>query len=81
MEFPLLISRDLVIEVLHSLSNQTEKSKEKVQGNLMRNKPSSKHTNTQIKIQIRHNDLEFIQRRLRFFKREVFSLWCCALHF
>ena len=48
----------LVIEVLHSSFNQTRKSQETVQGNLLRNKPSRKHTNSQTKTQIQHNDLE-----------------------
>ena len=45
---------DLVIEVLHSSSNQPEKSKENVQGNLLHDTPSRKHTNSQTT----NNDLE-----------------------
>ena len=56
---PALDLWDLVIEVLHSSFNQTTKSKETVQGDLLRNKPSRKHTHSQTKTQIQHNDLEF----------------------
>ena len=49
---------DLVIEVLHSSHNQPRKSKVIVQGDLLRNKPSRKHTNSQTKTQIHYNDLE-----------------------
>ena len=38
--------------------NQTKKSKEEVQGELLRDKPSRKHTNTQPKTRIQHNDFE-----------------------
>ena len=48
----------LNIEMLHSAFIPTEKSKEKVQGHLLRNRSSRKHTNTQTKTQIQHNDLE-----------------------
>ena len=43
--FPALDLWNLVIEMLHSSFNQTKKSKEKVRGDLLRNKPSIKHTN------------------------------------
>ena len=43
---------DLVVEVLHCSSHQAH-------GNLQRNRPSSKHINTQIKTRIQRNDLEF----------------------
>ena len=56
---PALDLWDLVIEVLHSSFNQTRKPKETVQGDLLRNKPSSKkHTNSQTKTQVQYNDLE-----------------------
>ena len=45
---------DLVTEVLHSSSNQLEKSRENVQGNLLHDTPSRKH----IKTPIQYNDLE-----------------------
>ena len=54
---PALDLWDLEIGVLHSSFNQTKKSKEKVQGDLLHNKPSRKHTNTQTKTQYQHNDL------------------------
>ena len=49
---------DLVIEVLYSSFNQTRKSKETVQGDLLRNKPLRKHTDSQTKTQIQYNDHE-----------------------
>ena len=57
-DIPALDLWDLVIEVLHSSFNQAQGHEELAQGNLQRNKPWSKHTDTQIKIQIHHNDLE-----------------------
>ena len=55
---PALDLWDLVIEVLHSSSNQPKKSKENVQGNLLHDTPSRKHTKNQVKTPIQHNDLE-----------------------
>ena len=55
---PALDLWDLVIEVLHFSSNQEQGHQECARRNLQRNKPSSKHTNTQIKTQNQHNDLE-----------------------
>ena len=49
---------DLVIEVLHASSKQPKKSKENVQGNLLHDTPSRKHTKNQVKTPIQHNDLE-----------------------
>ena len=46
---PALDLWDLVVEVLHSSSHQAQGHKEQARGNLQRNRPSSKHTNTQIK--------------------------------
>ena len=46
------------IEVLPSSSNQAKGPREQARRDLQRNKPSSKHTNTQIKTQSQHNDLE-----------------------
>ena len=43
---PALDLWDLVIEVLHSSSNQAKGPKEQAQRDLQRNKPSSEHTNT-----------------------------------
>ena len=39
--------------------NQLRNSKENVQGNLLRDTPSRKHTNSHVKIPIQYNDLEF----------------------
>ena len=39
-------------------SNQPKKSKESVQGNLLPDTPSRKHTNNQVKTPIQYNDLE-----------------------
>ena len=55
MEFPL---STFGIWLLHSSSNQPEKSKENVQGNLLRDRPSRKHTNNHVKTPIQYNDLE-----------------------
>ena len=49
---------DLVFEVLHSSFNRTRKSKGTVQGDLLRNNPSRKHTNSQTKTQSQYNGLE-----------------------
>ena len=55
---PALDLWDLVVEVLHSSTNQTKKSKEKVQGNLLHDTPSRKHTNSPTMTHIQYNDLE-----------------------
>ena len=55
---PALDLRDLASEVLHSSSNQPEKSQEKVQGDLLRDTPSRRHTNSLVQTPIQHNDLE-----------------------
>ena len=47
---------DLFIEVLHSSSNQLEKSRENVQGNLLHDTPSRKH------IKKTHQDSNSVQR-------------------
>ena len=44
------------LDLWDSSSNQTKKSKENV--HLLRDKPSRKHSNTQVKTQMQHNDLE-----------------------
>ena len=49
---------DLVIEVFHSFPNQLKKSKDGVQGNLLRDTPSNKHTQNQAKTPIQHDTLE-----------------------
>ena len=49
---------DLVIEVLHSSSNQPKKSKDNVQGNLPHDTPLRKQTKNQVKTPIQYNDLE-----------------------
>ena len=56
---PALVLWDLVSEVLHSSSNQSKKSKEHVQGNLLHDTSSRKQTNDQVKTRNQHNDLEF----------------------
>ena len=55
---PALDLWDLVIEVLHSSSNRSKKSKENVTGNLLHDTSPRKQTNTQTEAQIQHNDLE-----------------------
>ena len=55
---PTLDLLDLVIEVLHSSSNQFTKPKERVQGDLLRDTSSSKHTNIQTRNPIQNDDLE-----------------------
>ena len=57
-EIPALDLWDLVIEVMHSSSNQPEKSQENVQGNLLHATPSRKQTKNQVKTPIQYNDLE-----------------------
>ena len=73
---------DLVIEVLHSCSNQAKVPKEQAREDLQRDKPSSKHTNTQHPNQD-SNSPEWswvIHCRLGLLKREILSLWRLALH-
>ena len=55
---PALDLWDVVIEVFHSSSNQFTKPEERVQGDLLRDTSSSKHTNVQTKNPIQHDDLE-----------------------
>ena len=55
---PALDLWDLVIEVLHSSSNQSKKSKENVQGNLPHDTPSRKQAKNQVKTPTQYNDLE-----------------------
>ena len=55
---PALDIWDLVIEVLLSSSKHVQGHQDRARVNLQCNKPSSKHTNTQIKIPIQHNDIE-----------------------
>ena len=55
---PVLDLWDLGIEVFHSSSNQFRKTKERVQGDLLRDTSSSKRTNIQTKDPIQHDDLE-----------------------
>ena len=44
--------------MLHSSFSQPKKSEENVQGNLLHDTPSRKHTISQTMIQIQYNDLE-----------------------
>ena len=55
---PALDLWDSVIEVLHSSSNHFSKPKARVQGDFLRDTPSRKHTNNQVKTQSPHSDLE-----------------------
>ena len=55
---PALDHWDLVTELLHSSSNQPKKSKENVQGHLLHDTPSRKHTQNQTKVPAPHNNLE-----------------------
>ena len=48
----------LVIEVFHSSPHEPKKSKERVQGELLRDTPWNKHTQNQTKIPIQHDTLE-----------------------
>ena len=54
---PALDLWDLVVEELHSSSNQPQKSKDNVQG-LLHDTPSRKQIKNQVKTRIQHNDLE-----------------------
>ena len=54
---PALDLWDLVIDVLHSSSNHTRKSTDRVQGNLLHDTPSRKHSNFQTMSQTQYNDL------------------------
>ena len=49
---------DMFVEVFHSSSHQAKGPKQQARWDLQRIKPSGKHTNTQIKTQMHHNDLE-----------------------
>ena len=81
MEFLLLISGVWFLKCSTLLPTNSKKTpKERVQGYLLRDTSSSMHTNLQTKISVQHDDLEFLQCRLSFLKREVFSIWCDALH-
>ena len=55
---PALDLWELVIELFHSPPDQLKKSKERVQGNLLRHTPSNKHTQNQNKTPIQHDILE-----------------------
>ena len=55
---PALDIWDLVIEELHSSPDQSKKSKENVQGNLLHDTPSRKQTKNQVKTPIQHNFLQ-----------------------
>ena len=55
---PALDLWDLVIDVFHSSPNQLSKTKGQVQGKLLRNTPSNKHTQNQTKTQFGHDTLE-----------------------
>ena len=55
---PALDLWDLVVEVMHSSSNQPKKTKDNVQENLLHDTPSRKQTKNQVKTPIQYNDLE-----------------------
>ena len=78
---PALDLWDLVIEVLHISSNRAQGPKEQARRDPQRNKPSSKHTNTQIKTQIQHNDLELSNVDYVSFNVKSSLVWRPALHF
>ena len=59
--------------VLHSSSNQSEKTKENVQGNLLHDTSSRKQTK-QVKSPIQQNDLELCN--VGFLERGFFSIRC-----
>ena len=54
---PALDLWDLVVEVFHSSPNQPHKCKDRVQGDMLRNTPSNKHTQNQTKTPIQHDTL------------------------
>ena len=56
---PALDLWDLIFEVLHSSSNQPQKSKENVQGNLLHDRPSRTQTKNPVKTPIQYNDPEY----------------------
>ena len=58
MEFPLSIFGIWLLKMLHSSSNQPKKPKENVQGNLLQDTPSRKHTKNQVQAPVHYNDLE-----------------------
>ena len=64
---PALDLWDLVIEVFLSSPNQWKKSKGRVQGNLLSDTPSNKHTHHQTKTPIR--------------RTRSLPIWCDAAHF
>ena len=55
---PALDLWDLVIEVFHTSPDQLKKSKGRVQGNVLRDTPSNRHTHNQTKTPIQHDSLE-----------------------
>ena len=55
---PALDLWDFVIEVFHSSSNQSKKTKDQVRGDSSRNTTSNKHTHNQAKVPIHHDNLE-----------------------
>ena len=55
---PALDLWDLVVEVLHSSSNQATKSEDNVQGTLRQYISSTKHTKNQVETPIQYNDLQ-----------------------
>ena len=55
---PALDLWDLVIELLHSSPNQLNNTKDQVRGDSSRNTTSDKHTQSQTKVPIHHDNLE-----------------------
>ena len=78
---PALDLWDLVVEVLHSSSNQPKKSKKNVQGKLPHDTPARKQTKNKVQTPNHYNDRELCNVDFCFFKREVFSIRCDALQF
>ena len=64
---------------LWDLVTSLNKSKERVQGDSLRNTPSNKHTQNQTKTPIQHDILEL--SKVDYVEREVFSFWCNDLCF
>ena len=57
---PALDLWDLVIEVFHSSSNQSKKTKDQARGDSSRNTTSNKHTQNQTEVPTKHNNLELL---------------------
>ena len=74
---PALDLWQLVIEVLHSSSNHAKKSEENVQGKLLQDTSSRKHTKNQVKTPIQCNDLQLC--KVDYVSSNVKSFQVCAM--